>query len=116
MRRMLTLPDSGRRKAPKTDKRYGTPRWKRTRLLVLARDLWRCQIAPGCPVTATVADHINPVYEGMPDFEFYGPANLRAACKQHNVRRGVAARLLREMGEPSMDPTPPRRFSYGGRR
>lgn len=80
-----------------TDNRYRNRRWKALRLAVLMRDLYRCQVAPQCPVPASVADHIDPVYEGMPDSEFYDPANLRASCKRHNTARGVAARLQRDM-------------------
>jgi hypothetical protein len=32
----------------------------------------------------------------MPDGLFYSAANLRAACRRHNIARGVAARLERE--------------------
>jgi hypothetical protein len=78
------------------DKRYGTARWRKVRLRVLMRDAYRCRIAPGCPERATVADHIEPVYAGMPDSLFFDPRNLRAGCRQHNIARGVAARLLRE--------------------
>ena len=79
----------------KIDRRYGTPRWKRTRRGVLVRDLWRCQVAPGCLVTATVADHIVPVYDGMPDWQFFGMVNLRASCRHHN-RRGHVERFQAE--------------------
>jgi hypothetical protein len=67
-----------------------TQRWKRTRLRVLNRDLWICRVVPGCPVRATVADHVVPVYQGMPDFLFFGLGNLRAACQGHNKARGFA--------------------------
>jgi hypothetical protein len=80
------------------DKRYGTARWRKLRLRILQRDAWRCRIAPGCPQPATVADHIQPASPEMPDAVFYDPRNLRAGCRQHNIARGVAARLLRETG------------------
>ena len=84
----------------KPDKRYGTRRWKQTRLRVLHRDLWTC-FAPGCPVSASVADHIIPVYPEMPNSLFFDEANLRGSCRRHNTARGVAARLERELsGEP----------------
>ena len=79
------------------DKRYGTRRWKRVRLRVLHRDLWTC-FAPTCSVSASVADHIIEVYEGMPDALFFDEWNLRASCRRHNTARGVAARLEREVG------------------
>jgi hypothetical protein len=43
-----------------------------------------------------VADHIVEVHEGMPDWQFFDPTNLRASCRRHNWARGVAARLERE--------------------
>jgi 5-methylcytosine-specific restriction endonuclease McrA len=82
------------------DKRYGTRRWKATRLRVLHRDLWACFV-PGCGVSASVADHIDPVYPGMPSAWFFDEANLRAACRHHNLRRGHVAQFERELaGEP----------------
>jgi hypothetical protein len=78
------------------DKRYGTRRWKKVRLGVLHRDLWACFV-PGCGVSASVADHIIPVYPGMPDGLFFDATNLRASCRRHNTGRGVAARLEREL-------------------
>ena len=86
------------------EKRYGTRRWKATRLRVLRRDLWACWV-PDCLVVASVADHIDPVYAGMPDARFFDEANLRASCKRHNTARGVAARLEREAGGLA-DPEP----------
>ena len=78
-----------------TDKRYGTRRWKRVRLTVLVRDLYRCWV-PTCPVSANVADHIEPSTLDMPDWLFYSLDNLRASCRRHNTARGVAARLEQE--------------------
>jgi len=81
------------------DPRYSSRRWQKLRRQILARDLFRCQVAEGCDTPANIADHINPVYVGMPDAEFYDPANLRASCRRHNWARGVAARLEREAGD-----------------
>ena len=78
-------------------RRYGTQRWRRLRLRVLNRDGWRCYVG-SCMALGNVADHIAPVYDGMPDWEFYDESNLRASCKRHNTARGVAARLEREVG------------------
>lgn len=77
------------------DPRYGTSRWRKTRLAVLRRDGEECWV-PGCGRRATVADHIVPVSSGLSDFEFHSLSNLRASCMPHNVRRGVAERLARE--------------------
>jgi 5-methylcytosine-specific restriction endonuclease McrA len=80
-----------------TDRRYRTQRWKRARLRVLNRDGWMCRIVTGCDTRATVADHIIPVSAEMPDGLFYGLANLRAACRDHNLARGFADRLRSEV-------------------
>jgi 5-methylcytosine-specific restriction endonuclease McrA len=60
---------------------------------VLQRDLYVCRVVEGCAEAATVADHIVPVYPGMPDSLFYSPQNLRAACRRHNIARGFAVQL-----------------------
>ena len=97
-----------------TDKRYKLKRWTDLRLRVLRRDLWACQLVPGCPWPATVADHIIAVYPGMPDSEFFDPANLQASCREHNLAKGTADRMARINGD---DPPAPRRhYSYGGPR
>ena len=64
---------------------------------MLIRDLWRCWV-PECGGQANVADHISPVYVGMPDVEFYSESNLRASCRIHNIARGFSARLERDTG------------------
>lgn len=83
------------------DVRYGSRTWKRQRLRVLNRDNWICRVVPDCTVRASIADHILPVYPGMPDDLFFGLDNLRASCRRHNWARGVAARLDRESGGSS---------------
>lgn len=79
----------------RTDPRYRNARWLKVRRFVLSRDLYRCWVAD-CPRQGNVADHIEPVYVGMPDARFYDPANLRASCRLHNVARGFAATLERD--------------------
>jgi len=55
------------------------------RRLVLARDLGVCQIqGAGCELHATHVDHVLPRKYGGTDH----PANLRAACRVCNQRRG----------------------------
>ena len=104
--RRSAVADAGQSR-PTTDKRrYGTQRWRRTRLRVLNRDGWRCYVA-SCMLRGSVCDHIAPVYDGMPDWEFYDESNLRASCQRHNTARGVAARLEREVaGEPALPRSP----------
>src|SRR5688500_8239775 len=77
------------------DKRYTTHLWRKRRITALNHARRTCWVN-GCPEPGNVADHINPVYPGMPDHEFYALSNLRASCKRHNTARGVAARLDRE--------------------
>jgi hypothetical protein len=37
-----------------------------------------------------VADHIRPVYLGMPNTVFYDRSNLRPSCRRHNLFKGHA--------------------------
>lgn len=67
-----------------------TRRWRRIRLLVLTRDGYRCQLpaddgAGLCGAFASHVDHLLPRSQGGADV----PANLRAACAPHNLRRGA---------------------------
>src|SRR6188768_3867312 len=78
-----------RKPRPVSDRRYSTAKWRHVRAIVLRRDGERCQIVDGCRNRGNVADHIIPVYPGMPDMEFYDLRNLRAACRQHNFGRAI---------------------------
>lgn len=89
-----------------SDARYRSRRWRSLRLQVLRRDLWRCTVVDGCALDASVCDHIIEVYEGMPSSLFFDPSNLRAACGPHNRRRGVVARLQRELAFGADEPAP----------
>lgn len=77
-----------------------TRRWRRVRLLVLARDGGVCRMVEGCTTPATTVDHVLPLVHGG---AMYDPANLRAACEAHNYGAGAAlsgaSRL--ELGSPS---------------
>lgn len=73
------------------DPRYGLMRWRRLAKRVLVRDLHVCRVVAGCPKRATVADHIVPATLEMPDWQFFDPDNLRAACRDHNLARVVEA-------------------------
>jgi len=93
-------PRSERPAAPATrattrtsDPRYSARRWSKVAKRILRRDGWVCRIVADCPTPATVADHIIPVFPGMPDSLFFGEDNLRAGCRDHNLARGHAARL-----------------------
>jgi 5-methylcytosine-specific restriction endonuclease McrA len=85
----------------RTDRRYRLQTWRRIRLQVLARDLYRCRVVEGCTERATVADHIVPASLDMPDSLFFAMSNLRAACRMHNIARGFASTL-----GPQGDPLP----------
>ena len=86
------------------DKRYNSRRWReRTRPRVLRRDMWRCQIVEGCRELGDHVDHINPVYPGMPDHEFYDVDNLRAACRLYNLSRFYADQLIPGVTPPGRD-------------
>ena len=94
----------------KRDPRYGSKAWRALAKWVVARDMHRCWVN-GCPVRATVADHIQPVHSGMQDALFYAPCNLRASCQGHNLARGIALKLEQDMAAGTAQP--PRRYSYG---
>jgi len=79
----------------RTDRRYHGSKWRRTAQLVTRNGTAGCW-APGCYRVGDVADHIRPVYPGMPDSEFYDRSNLRPSCRRHNVFRGFAEALERE--------------------
>jgi hypothetical protein len=78
-----------------TDRRYHGSKWRRTAQLVTRNGTAGCW-APGCSRLGNVADHVRPVYPGMPDAEFYDRSNLRPSCRRHNLLRGHAAALERE--------------------
>jgi 5-methylcytosine-specific restriction endonuclease McrA len=62
-----------------------TYRWRTTRLLVLARDAYQCQIrGPRCAGRADSVDHIRALVDGGSK---YDPTNLRAACTPCNAGR-----------------------------
>jgi 5-methylcytosine-specific restriction endonuclease McrA len=72
---------------------YSGPEWRAVRLVVLARDGYRCQIrGPKCRIVATHVDHIRSISQGGSRLD---PGNLRAACASCNIakrNREVAAR------------------------
>lgn len=60
---------------------YDAPIWKRVRLVVLARDNYRCV---DCGKPATMVDHIKPWRQGGAWFEL---SNLESVCRSDNVKR-----------------------------
>lgn len=67
--------------------------WKRTRLFVLDRDRWRCQVkGDHCQGWANQVDHVIPRADGGAMFE---PSNLRACCGPCN--RGRSASRTNDM-------------------
>jgi len=93
-----------------TDKRYQTHRWRRLALAVRQRD-GLCRIVAGCPRKAQVADHVNPVYPGMSDAEFFDIRYIRGGCQYHNKMRGIAEKAHAEgieVGGRSFSSTPSR--------
>lgn len=74
-----------------TDRRYHGSRWRKLREQILRRDGYRCRIVAGCDIRANTCDHVNPVYPGMSDAEFFDPHNLRAGCWPHNRARAFEA-------------------------
>ena len=66
---------------PRSDRRYGSPRWRKLTCQIQARDLWECQY---CGRASWCADHvIRPDLGG----DFWDPANLVAACQSCNTAR-----------------------------
>jgi 5-methylcytosine-specific restriction endonuclease McrA len=70
------------------DRRYGSLRWKRLRLAVLARDGYECQIrGPRCRGLASSVNHRIPSSEA-PEL-FFDPDNLEASCGACNYSAGA---------------------------
>jgi 5-methylcytosine-specific restriction endonuclease McrA len=86
-------------------------KWRRSRLTILERDHYECQIrGPKCSGVATEVDHIIPHMYGGDS----GPDNLRAACKPCNSAAG--ARLSRgRVLSTAPDPCLPLLVSLSGR-
>lgn len=73
---------------------YSSMAWVRTRLRVLERDGYICQVRlPGCRVKASAVDHIRELADGGDPYDM---ANLQAACVSCNSRKGHMARHARE--------------------
>jgi 5-methylcytosine-specific restriction endonuclease McrA len=72
---------------------YSDPRWTRIRLVVLARDGYRCT-EPGPRHSHTLdVDHIEP-WTMRPDLAF-DLANLRTLCRLHHNRKTHGRRETR---------------------
>jgi hypothetical protein len=85
------------RKAWPTEPRYRSYRWRKLARSVVSasRSCWACS-AP-----ATCCDHIVSVYPGMPDSEFFDRRQLRGSCRKHNLMKGSAEALQRDLAAPS---------------
>lgn len=70
--------------------------WPQLRLIILARDGYRCQIGlPGCTKIATECDHVDP-------FAVHGvTGRYRAACKHCNSSLGAQVRNNRNRPTPN---------------
>ena len=69
------------------DRRYGSLRWKKLRLAVLARDGYECRVrGPSCRGTANTVNHRLAVSEGG---AFFDPENLEASCGACNFSGGA---------------------------
>jgi 5-methylcytosine-specific restriction protein A len=96
-----------------TRSNYADPAWKQTRLAILARDGYRCQLGlPKCRGRATEVDHIRNIDDGGARLD---PANLRASCKSCNVAKrnsDVAARAREARRPPPPANDTPRWWRY----
>lgn len=75
-------------KAPTAARGYDSA-WREVRAAVLQRDRYRCR---WCGGDADTVDHLVPLAHGGPRLD---PANLAAACRPCNSRRGATTRRAR---------------------
>jgi 5-methylcytosine-specific restriction endonuclease McrA len=66
---------------PRTDRRYGSPRWRKLTHAIQVRDLWTCQYCGG---PSSLTDHVIPVVHGG---SFWDESNLVACCRSCNQGR-----------------------------
>jgi 5-methylcytosine-specific restriction endonuclease McrA len=89
-KRRCQLEDPG---MPRSDRRYGSPRWRKLTKDIQRRDLWQCGY---CGRPSWCADHrLRPDLGG----DFWDLANLVAACRSCNVKRRY---------NPDWTPAPPK--------
>jgi len=86
-----------RPKPRRSDRRYGSQRWRKLAKRIVKRDPW-C-FARGCDNRSTHADHIQPTSPDMPDALFFSEWNLRGACYGHNRARAWGIDFDNEFGE-----------------
>ena len=86
----LNRPFRGETMAGRAGKRiYRTPRWRRLRLVIFARDGWACV---KCGRRAGLeCDHIRPIAKAG---DWYDPENLRTLCRGCHIR--ISAEESRE--------------------
>jgi 5-methylcytosine-specific restriction endonuclease McrA len=66
---------------PRTDKRYGSPRWRKLTRQIQVRDLWQCVY---CGAPSQLTDHVVAVVHGG---SFWDESNLAACCRSCNQGR-----------------------------
>lgn len=66
---------------PRTDKRYGSPRWRKLTRQIQIRDHWQCVY---CGAPSQLTDHVIAVVHGG---DFWDQGNLVACCRSCNQGR-----------------------------
>jgi hypothetical protein len=101
---------------PRTDKRYGSPRWRKLTRQIQVRDLWQCVY---CGAPSQLTDHVVAVVHGG---SFWDESNLAACCRSCNQGRrqngdawvpsGRAERAVQGDPEPEERPIRLRGISF----
>jgi 5-methylcytosine-specific restriction endonuclease McrA len=82
-------------KTSKSQRAIGTQKWKKLRLIVLARDGYVCYVCGSGD--ANQVDHIYPRSKGGAAFD---PLNCAAICRPCNMRKGDKVFLAKEATPP----------------
>jgi hypothetical protein len=101
---MLTAKARNARK--RSDRRYGSQRWRKLAKEIVKRDVW-CYV-PDCPFPARLADHVWPTTIDTPDVDFFNRLGLRGSCWGHNRIRswGIGVGDADSKPRPSTFPRP----------
>ena len=83
----------------KTDERYHTVRWRKTRKLKLMQqpNCVECE-KRGIISVATDVDHIEPMRQGDPDEKFWDLDGLQCLCSSHHKSKSAKERGDRRHG------------------